>query len=536
MKTTMLLLAGFFALSAFGGARVENVSIALDKPKQALALSIAAEADTTVRAQLLFAGGEFNTAGWTGLLFYGESGGITLTNTEAGRGFMAWDIPYTKTPTNGRYTVQIFGSRGTRIEEWGRGALTVTGNPGKNALPADWVSSSPAYIVATNAEAIAKAARTALSLYPAAGDLITGAGFGAALTAATAGWETGSHAGLLTSAAFGNTPAAGITLLDIAKWNAGGSVPAGLVTTNAAGDMALVGTLTARGTNVSAQLAWVVSSWSNSPARLVKASETQQWNRVKNEWDASPAKGITAGRASDWDNARSSWLNSWAFGITESDVGRIRGNRVDILGLTGDANHFARLEADQDHGFSIVVYEVVTTETPWTRWHIRGWSFYQIYALNYVYDENNNYWNAQEAGWVMIPQGDFFNQDYTELPMSWDTPFGSYSLIWCDGSDGDVSGVKVAATTEVVGSVYPPVIATGTGHGQTSIGYPEGMANDFTMWDFSSPIYAAQHDPNDQGGQVFFGGTFIMFERSSTSGSTTTISTNAVARFYPYTP
>jgi len=154
---TLFFASALAACSAFAGARIETLENDLSKKLVPGSLEITADADTTVRGRFLFAGGEYNTAGWTGLLFVGVSGeGVTFTNSAAGRGFMSWDIPATMTPTNGRYAFQIFGAQGARMEEWARGAVTVRGNPGKTALPVEWVKMNPVYVIATNALKIAQ--------------------------------------------------------------------------------------------------------------------------------------------------------------------------------------------------------------------------------------------------------------------------------------------------------------------------------------------------------------------------------------------
>lgn len=158
MKALTTLL---FVLSAAGSfaARVETVTIDLERPQQPFAISATEQTDVSVTANLRASGSEFDPSGWTGLLWYGTTaGGITMTNTSAAVGSMTWQIPVSSIPTNGRYTVQIFGAATNIIEEWGRGALTVRLNPAHGSLPACWISSDRAYSVATNALEIANQA------------------------------------------------------------------------------------------------------------------------------------------------------------------------------------------------------------------------------------------------------------------------------------------------------------------------------------------------------------------------------------------
>jgi hypothetical protein len=147
----------FFSLlaaSAFA-ARTEVVTLDLARPKQSFALSFTDATSTTVEARLRYSGADFDPTGWTGLLWFGTSGGagITLTNATAATGLMTWDVTAASTPTNGRYSVQIFGYSSGRLEEWGKGALTVSLSPSLNSLPADWQTNS-AWRLAINAEAL----------------------------------------------------------------------------------------------------------------------------------------------------------------------------------------------------------------------------------------------------------------------------------------------------------------------------------------------------------------------------------------------
>lgn len=152
----MLFLSAALAATGYA-ARVELVTLDLERPKRSFALQFTENTDTTVRAVLRASGAEFNPDGWSGVLWYGTpaDGGITITNIAAAYGCMDWRVPAVAVPTNGRYTVQIFGAKGDNIEEWGSGILAVRLNPARETLPAEWQSGNLAYITATNALAVA---------------------------------------------------------------------------------------------------------------------------------------------------------------------------------------------------------------------------------------------------------------------------------------------------------------------------------------------------------------------------------------------
>ena len=144
MKTLTCL---FVMLSATcHAARLEQVALDLERPKQQFTITVTENAAATVRAVLRASGSEFDPDGWDGLLWYGdEGGGITLTNSATGYGHMDWDMLPEHVPTNGRYTVQVFGVRGGRMEEWGRGAMTVWGDSSQGSMPLQWSTNSWMY-------------------------------------------------------------------------------------------------------------------------------------------------------------------------------------------------------------------------------------------------------------------------------------------------------------------------------------------------------------------------------------------------------
>lgn len=152
MKPISIILA--CAASCCLAARVETITLDLERPQQPFILTITEATDSTVSAQLRASGSEFDPAGWTGLLWYGGAdGGQTLTNLIAGYGAMTWSVPVSAMPTNGRYSVQILGAISNRVEEWGRGALVVRINPSRDFLPAQWATNNLAYAAAIRAQA-----------------------------------------------------------------------------------------------------------------------------------------------------------------------------------------------------------------------------------------------------------------------------------------------------------------------------------------------------------------------------------------------
>lgn len=172
MKTLLLLFLSATAASAVFAARVEQITLDLERPKQAFALQLTESADTTLRAALRASGVEFEPSGWTGLLWYGDkTGGITLTNSTSSFGSMEWAIPAASVPTNGRYSVQILGASGSVVEEWGAGVMSVRASPSGGALPAEWLAGNPAWITATNALAVAQSAATTQQLADAVAPL-----------------------------------------------------------------------------------------------------------------------------------------------------------------------------------------------------------------------------------------------------------------------------------------------------------------------------------------------------------------------------
>lgn len=140
-----------------GAARVERITIDLERPKQPFTLQLTSSTDTEVQATLFASGSEFNPEGWQGILWYGDvSGGIAITNSTSMWGVMSWDVTANLLPTNGRYSAQILGARGGRLEEWCTGVLQVRGGLG-STMPPDWTTAGPAaYDMATNALAKAE--------------------------------------------------------------------------------------------------------------------------------------------------------------------------------------------------------------------------------------------------------------------------------------------------------------------------------------------------------------------------------------------
>jgi len=133
-------------------ARIETVALDLERPKTEWTVTLTADTDTSIRATLRAAGSDFDPDGWTGLLFYGDSGGgITLTNTATEFGSMMWDITSPNVPTNGTYLVQVLGAKDKRLEEWGRGRMTVRASPSKDSLPTNWATNNLAYALAAEA-------------------------------------------------------------------------------------------------------------------------------------------------------------------------------------------------------------------------------------------------------------------------------------------------------------------------------------------------------------------------------------------------
>ncbi len=150
MKTFAIILA--CVASGCLAARIETITLDLERPQQPFTLTLTEATDSTVSAQLRASGSEFDPTGWTGLLWYGASnGGQTLTNSTAGYGAMTWSVPVSAMPTNGRYSVQILGAISNRVEEWGRGAMVVRINPSRDFLPPQWATNTPAYAAALQA-------------------------------------------------------------------------------------------------------------------------------------------------------------------------------------------------------------------------------------------------------------------------------------------------------------------------------------------------------------------------------------------------
>lgn len=171
MKTLASFLSAAVAVAAVA-ARVEQVTLDLERPKRAFALSITEQTDTTLRASLRASGAEFDPDGWTGLLWFGtEAGGVTLTNGAAAYGSMDWTVPASAVPTNGRYSVQILGVSGSTVEEWGIGALSVRLSPSAGSLPAEWLAGNPIWHAATNALELARGAATTQQLAEAVAPL-----------------------------------------------------------------------------------------------------------------------------------------------------------------------------------------------------------------------------------------------------------------------------------------------------------------------------------------------------------------------------
>lgn len=167
--------------------RIETFTLDLERPQQPITINLTEATDSTISAELRASGSEFDPSGWTGLLWYGtSSGGITLTNTSSGYGLMTWPIPMTVVPTNGRYSVQILGTISNRVEEWGRGALTVRVNPSRDHLPAEWLTSSPwarSADLSTASNALAISIASSTSSVPAQISLAT-SGFASAASVA----------------------------------------------------------------------------------------------------------------------------------------------------------------------------------------------------------------------------------------------------------------------------------------------------------------------------------------------------------------
>ena len=172
MKAFTLIAISLVA-SVCHAARTETVTLNLANPKQPFTLSFTDATATTVEARLKTSAVDFDSSGWTGLLWYGSpgSGGITLTNVAASAGVMTWDVTEAHVPTNGRYSVQIFGFQANRLEEWGRGALTVNSSSSKGALPAEWQSPSSVLLAAINAATNALSVSVAANLESATGAL-----------------------------------------------------------------------------------------------------------------------------------------------------------------------------------------------------------------------------------------------------------------------------------------------------------------------------------------------------------------------------
>jgi hypothetical protein len=172
MKTASL----FFFLATLGtfAARTEVVTLNLANPKQPFTLSFTDATATTVEARLKTSAVDFDSSGWTGLLWYGVpgGGGITLTNVAASAGVMTWDVTESRVPTNGRYSVQIFGFQANRLEEWGRGSLTVNSSSSKGSLPAEWQSPSSVLLAAINAATNALSVSFAETLASVTGALV----------------------------------------------------------------------------------------------------------------------------------------------------------------------------------------------------------------------------------------------------------------------------------------------------------------------------------------------------------------------------
>lgn len=158
MRNTVIASTCALAICCLA-ARVEQITIDLERPKQAFTLQLTEDTDATIRATLRASGAEFDPSGWTGLLWYGTSqGGLTLTNSAAEYGSMEWTVARSAAPTNGRYAVQILGTKGALTEEWGSGALTVRLSPSSGTLPAEWLSGNIIWQTATGALSKAEAA------------------------------------------------------------------------------------------------------------------------------------------------------------------------------------------------------------------------------------------------------------------------------------------------------------------------------------------------------------------------------------------
>ncbi len=155
------------------------VNLDLERGAGLFSIVITAASDVALRATILANGDEFNVKGWQGLLFYGtKDGGITLTNSTSAYNTLTWDLRSSQVPPNGVYDVQILGVRGDRLEEWGRGKMTVRLNPSRDYLPEEWISENPAYKLAVEAKEIADEAHelVATAVYSVNGEKPDAAG------------------------------------------------------------------------------------------------------------------------------------------------------------------------------------------------------------------------------------------------------------------------------------------------------------------------------------------------------------------------
>lgn len=217
MRNTVIASTCALAICCLA-ARVEQITIDLERPKQAFTLQLTEDTDATIRATLRASGAEFDPSGWTGLLWYGTSqGGLTLTNSAAEYGSMEWTVARSAAPTNGRYAVQILGTKGALTEEWGSGALTVRLSPSSGTLPAEWLSGNIIWQTATGALSKAEAALAwgpHAGLYATDGDITAAvsplaetnalfatwlAGISGRTNLWNQAWAWGPHAGLYTT-------------------------------------------------------------------------------------------------------------------------------------------------------------------------------------------------------------------------------------------------------------------------------------------------------------------------------------------------
>lgn len=138
MKTSLLarLALVLFPLTLWAAPPPRTIVVDVQRPLQTFSIRVAAGTTPLLRATVQNGGANYNTTGWTGVLFYARTKdstqAVAIASTATGTNYVEFLVPAAKlASTGGAYFAQlVLAESGGPAVEWSRGQFTIDASPG----------------------------------------------------------------------------------------------------------------------------------------------------------------------------------------------------------------------------------------------------------------------------------------------------------------------------------------------------------------------------------------------------------------------